>query len=188
MRYTVITLLVLCSCAGSAPRFTHQARGADTPPAEPVEQVADLTGELLVAPPDRTADRVIADNPESILPLVGMGEVPPPVVTEALIEQLPDSTEVTPPVKLRGPRREYQVQIAITPSSEEAEDFMERLTPLLDPEKVFIVFTSPYYRVRVGKKPTREAADDLLRRVHSLGYTGAMVIPITIMPDGGDGR
>ncbi|MFC1530144.1 SPOR domain-containing protein, partial [Gemmatimonadota bacterium] len=175
MKFTVITLLALCSCAGSVPRFTHQVREADTPPSAPVEQVADLTGELLVTPPDRTADRVIADNPESILPLVGMGEVPPPVATEALIEQLPDSTEVAPPVELQGPRREYQVQIAITPSAEEAEDFMERLTPLLDPEEVFIVFTSPYYRVRAGKKATRAAADELLQRVHGLGYTGAMV-------------
>jgi len=154
----------------------------------PAEQVADLTGELLVSPPDRTADRIIAANPESILPLVGMGEAPPPVEVEALIEQLPDTTEVAPPIELRGPRREYQVQVAITPSAEEAEDFMERLSPLLDPEEVFIVFTSPYYRIRVGKKPTRVAADELLRRVHGLGYTGAMVIPITITPDGGDGR
>ena len=188
MRYTVIALLLLCSCAGSTPRFTDSARESESMPSEPVEQVADLTGELLVASPDRSADRVIAGSPESILPLVGMGEAPPPVVAATLIEQLPDSIEVAPPIELRGPRREYQVQIAITPSAEEAEDFKERLTPLLDQEEVFIVFTSPYYRIRVGRKPTREAADLLLKRIHELGYTGAMVIPITIMPDERDGR
>jgi hypothetical protein len=181
-------LLLLCSCAASTPRFTDPVPDTELPAAGPVEQVADLAGELLVSPPDRNADRVIAGNPEAVLPLVGMGEAPPPVVTETLIEQLPDTTEVAPPVEVRGPRREYQIQIAITPSAEEAEDFKERLTPLLDPEEVFIVFTSPYYRIRVGKKATREAADELLSRVHELGYTGAMVIPITITPDEGDGR
>jgi hypothetical protein len=188
MKYSAAALLLLCSCAWSAPRFTDQTRAGDSQPLLPVEQVDDLAGELLVAPPDRSAERVIAGNPDAILPLVGMGEIPPPVEPETLIEQLPDTTEVAPPDELRGPRREYQVQIAITPSAEEAEDFKERLMPLLDPEEVFIVFTSPYYRVRVGKKETREAADELLRRVHGLGYTGAMVIPITIMPDGGDDR
>ena len=112
-----------------------------------------------------------------------MGDTPPPVITETLIEQLPDTTEIAPPIELRGPRREYQIQIAITPSAEEAEEFKERLTPLLEDEEVFIVFTSPYYRIRVGRKATREAADQLLRRVHELGYTGAMVIPVTITPD-----
>ena len=176
------------ACAGGTPRFTDPARVPASQPTEPVAQVADLTGELLVASPDRNADRVITGNPESILPLVGMGGAPPPVVVETLIEQLPDSTEVAPPVELQGPRREYQIQVAITPSAEEAEDFKERLAPLLDPEEVFIVFTSPYYRIRVGRKPTREAADTLLRRVHELGYTGAMVIPITITPDERDAR
>ncbi len=183
MRYTVVVLLVLCSCAGSTPRFTDQGRETESLPAEPVSQIADLTGELLVAPPDRNADRVIEENPDSILPLVGMGDAPPPVMTETLIEQMPDTTEVAPPIELRGPRREYQIQIAITPSADEAEEFKERLTPLLEEEVVFIVFTSPYYRIRVGRKATREAADLLLRRVHELGYTGAMVIPITITPD-----
>ncbi|MFC1627799.1 SPOR domain-containing protein [Gemmatimonadota bacterium] len=183
MRYTVIAFLVLCSCAGSTPRFTDPERVPESLPAEPVSQIADLTGELLVAPPDRNADRVIEENPESILPLVGMSEAPPPVITETLIRQLPDSTEVAPPIELRGPRREYQIQIAITPSADEAEEFRERLTPLLEEEEVFIVFTSPYYRIRVGRKATRKEADQLLLRVHELGYTGAMVIPITITPD-----
>jgi len=183
MKYAVVMFLLLCSCAGSTPRFTDQGQEAESMPAEPVSQIADLTGELLVAAPDRNAERVIEEDPDSILPLVGMGDAPPPVITETLIEQLPDTTEVAPPIVLRGPRREYQIQIAITPSAEEAEEFKERLTPLLEEEEIFIVFTSPYYRIRVGRKATREAADQLLQRVHALGYTGAMVIPITIMPD-----
>ncbi|MFC1500150.1 SPOR domain-containing protein [Candidatus Zixiibacteriota bacterium] len=187
MRYSVLTVLVLCACAGSTPRFTNQGQEPELLPAEPVSQIADLTGELLVAPPGRNADRVIEGNPESILPLVGMGDAPPPVITQTLVDQLPDSTEVAPPIELRGPRREYQIQIAITPSAEEAEDFKERLTPLLEEEEIFIVFTSPYYRIRVGRKATREAADQLLQKVHELGYTGAMVIPITITPDERDG-
>jgi hypothetical protein len=181
MRYFTALLLVVCSCAGGSPRFTDRTQQQEAPTL-PVVQVADLAGELLVAPPERSAEAVLLDNPESVLPLMGMGETPPPVATETL-QQLPDTTEVVAPVVERGPRREYQIQVAITPSAEEAEDFKERLTPLLEPEEVFVVFTSPYYRIRVGRKPTREAADQLLRKLHDLGYTGAMVIPITITPD-----
>jgi hypothetical protein len=181
MRYLTAALLLACSCAGSAPRFTDPAEQEQTS-LTPVVQVADLAGELLVSPPEKRAEQVLAENPESIFPLMSMGEAPPPVTTETLM-QLPDTTEVAPPVIDRGPRREYQIQVAITPSAEEAEEFKERLTPLLEGEEVFVIFTSPYYRIRVGRKPTREAADVLLRKLHDLGYTGAMVIPITITPD-----
>ena len=184
MRYLPAALLLVCSCAGSTPRFTDQAEQEQTS-LVPAVQVADLAGELLVAPPEKRAEQELTENPEAILSLMGMGEAPPPVTAEILM-QLPDTSEVAPPVVERGPRREYQVQVAITPSAEEAEEFEERLKPLLEGEEVFVVFTSPYYRIRVGRKPTRAAADVLLRKLHELGYTGAMVIPITIIPDRDD--
>jgi len=171
VRITSAVILLLVACAPSTPRFVPAAE-EPAEPEGPVAQVADLAGELLVSPPESRAEDVLAGNPEVVLFLVGIREsVPttrPPVMA---------------PSVQHGPRKEYQVQVAITPSAEEAQDFMERLTPLLEGEEPFIVFTSPYYRIRVGHKTTREAADQLLRRLNALGYTGAMVIPVTIQPD-----
>jgi hypothetical protein len=98
---------------------------------------------------------------------------------------MPDTSRVADQTLLRGPRKEYQVQVAITPSAEEAEDFKGRLGELLPEEDIFVIFTSPYYRIRVGHNVRREDADALLARLHGLGYTGAMVIPVTITPGGG---
>jgi len=175
--------VLLAACAPSTPRFVPADETAALEPEGPVVQEADLAGELLVSSPESRAEDVLARNPEVILPLVGIREgtqsTLPPVEVD-----LPDTTAVTAaPIVEHGPRKEYQVQVAITPSAEEAQDFVERLTPLLEGEEPFIVFTSPYYRIRVGHKPTREEADVLLRQLNNLGYTGAMVIPVTIQPD-----
>lgn len=177
-------IFLLGSCAPATPRFVDRTEMPAS--EEPVVQEADLAGELLVDPPEKRAEQVLAENPDIVLPLMGMGETPPPVAIET-ITQLPDTSVYMPPIPNRGPRKEYQVQVAITPSADEAEDFKERLKPLLEDEEVFIVFTSPYYRIRVGRKPTREAADLLLKKVQELGYTGAMVIPVTITPDSDGG-
>ncbi len=181
VRITSAVILLLVACAPSTPRFVPAAE-EPAEPEGPVAQVADLAGELLVSPPESRAEDVLAGNPEVVLFLVGIRESVPTTRPPVPVD-LPDTTEVMAPSVQHGPRKEYQVQVAITPSAEEAQDFMERLTPLLEGEEPFIVFTSPYYRIRVGHKTTREAADQLLRRLNALGYTGAMVIPVTIQPD-----
>ncbi len=180
----LLMFLMLCAaCTAIGPRFTD--RPAEEPASgEPVIQREDLAGELLVAPPPRRGEQVIVENPEAVLTLVGMGEQPTIVLPDTL-PPVPDTTSVVQRVPQRGPRKEYQVQVAITPSADEAEDFQERLGPLLPGEEVFVIFTSPYYRIRVGRKAKREDADKLLAKLQELGYTGAMVIPVTITPGGG---
>lgn len=176
-------LILTASCAGGTPRYT------DLPESEsradlPVAQREDLAGELLVAPPSRRGEQVIRENPEAVLSLVGMSEAAPVVLPDTL-PPIPDTSRIPETGLTRGPRKEYQVQVAITPSADEAEDFKERLGPLLPGEEPFVIFTSPYYRIRVGRKATRQEADLLLAKLHELGYTGAMVIPVTITPGGG---
>ena len=131
------------------------------------------------------------ENPERALRLTGLGEaapVPPTVVlppapdTTVVTAPVPDPSVATAPVLPAGPRKEYQVQVAITSSLEDAEALKERLEPLLPDEEVFIFFTRPYYRIRVGHNAAREGADRLLARVRELGYTRVMVIPVTIRP------
>ncbi len=170
--------LLLTACAGGTPRFTD--RPESTEPGEPVQQTADLAGELLVAPPERGAEQILQENPDRILTLAGMREVAPPM-TPVTLPPAPDTTAIrTRPVLPAGPRKEYQIQVAITPSLTEAEELQERLAPLLPGEEVFIFFTRPYYRIRVGHKTTRQEANDLLARLYDLGYTKAMVIPVTV--------
>jgi len=185
---TILTVLVLAGCAGGAPRFTDRP-GGEPASTEPAAQLADLEGELLSPPPERGAEEAIRSRPDAALPLMGMGEAPPPSRPVEL-PPAPDTTRTEPPQTAAPgvPRKEYQVQVAITPSADEAEEFVERLEPLLpEEEEVFVVFTRPYYRIRVGHKQRREEADELLARLQELGYTGAMIIPVTITP-GGEGR
>ena len=179
----LLILLVVSACAGGKPRFTNLPEQVQEEEG-PLVQKEDLAGELLVTPPARRGEQVIKENPVSILSLAGMAESTQIVMLDTL-PPMPDTSLVVETEPLRGPRKEYQVQVAITPSADEAEDFKGRLGELLEGEEVFVVFTSPYYRIRVGHKTRKEEADILLNRLHELGYTGAMVIPVTITPDGG---
>ncbi len=179
----VMAVVVLAAgCAGGSPRFTD--RPETTESAEPVAQTADLAGELLIALPERGAEQLLKENPDRVLTLTGMRDIAPPV-TPVILPPAPDTAAVrTRPVLPTGPRKEYQIQVAITPSLMEAEELQERLAPLLPQEEVFIFFTRPYYRIRVGHKPTRPEADALLAKLYQLGYTKAMVIPVTVLPPG----
>lgn len=176
-----LLLLVVSACAGGNPRFTDLPGQAQD---MPLVQKEDLAGELLVTPPARRGEQVISENPESVLSLAGMVESTQVVLLDTL-PPMPDTSRVIAAEPLSGPRKEYQIQVAITPSADEAEDFMGRLGELLEGEEVFVIFTSPYYRIRVGHNSVREEADLLLKKLHELGYAGAMVIPVTITPDSG---
>ena len=178
-----LLLLMVSACAGGKPRFTDlPGQGQDE--GMPLVQKEDLAGELLVTPPAQRGEQVISENPESVLLLAGMAESTQVVLLDT-IPPMPDSSQVVLAEPLSGPRKEYQVQVAITPSADEAEDFKGRLSELLEGEEVFVIFTNPYYRIRVGHNTKKEEADLLLKKLHDLGYTGAMVIPVTITPDDG---
>jgi len=178
-----LLLLIVAACAGGKPRFT------DLPGQVQEENVLlvqkeDLAGELLVSPPEKRGEQVISENPESVLSLAGMAQSTQVVLLDT-IPPMPDTSRVEIVESFRGHRTEYQVQVAITPSADEAEDFKGRLGELLEGEEVFVIFTSPYYRIRVGHNSKKEESDLLLKKLHDLGYTGAMIIPVTILPDSG---
>ena len=143
-----LLLLMVSACAGGKPRFT------DLPEQMQEEEMSlvqkeDLAGELLVTPPAWRGEQVISENPESVLSLAGMAESMQIVLLDTL-PPMPDTSQVVVVETLRGTRKEYQIQVAITPSAVEAEDFIGRLSELLEGEEVFVIFTSPYYRIRVG--------------------------------------
>ena len=72
-------LLLLTACAGAGPpRYTPRT---EAPAAENVDQEADLAGQLLTPPPERSAEQTMRELPETILPLVGMQAALPPPLT-----------------------------------------------------------------------------------------------------------
>jgi mRNA-degrading endonuclease toxin of MazEF toxin-antitoxin module len=181
LRLFPLLLLALAACAGAGPpRYTPRT---EAPAAENVVQEADLAGQLLTPPPERSAEQTMRELPETILPLVGMQAALSPPLTPVELPPAPDTTAVLLAPVITGARREYQVQVAITPSSQEAELLVEQLRPLVPGEDVFVFFTRPYYRIRVGHKAGREEADQLLQRLAELGYTRALVIPVTVNPE-----
>lgn len=176
----VTLMLAVGGCASSAPRYTD--RPATAAPAASTEQSDELAGELLVAPPERGAKEMIAARPEAVLPMAGVAAASAVPTVPVELPPAADTTRVFTPPPMSGPRKEYQVQVAITPSADEAEEFQQRLEPLLEGEAVFIVFTRPYYRIRVGHKTDRPAAEELLQALNKLGYENAMIIPVTVTP------
>ncbi len=178
----LLTAILLAGCAGAGPpRYVERPERLSAPVA--TEQSDDLTGQLLTSPPERSSDLTMREYPETALPLVGLGESTLPPVVPVELPPAPDTTAVAGAMAARDAHKEYQVQVAITPSAEEAESLMERLRPLLPEEEVFVFFTRPYYRIRVGRKATREEAEALLPRLTELGYTRALVIPVTVTPE-----
>ncbi len=179
--FGLLSLFLLVACAGAGPpRYTPQT---EAPVPENVAQEADLAGQLLTPPPERSAEQTMRELPESSLPLVGMQVALPRPPTPVELPPAPDTTAALLPPVITGAHREYQVQVAITPSSQEAEMLVEQLRPLVPGEEVFVFFTRPYYRIRVGHKTSREEADLLLQRLSELGYTRALVIPVTVNPE-----
>lgn len=177
-----LAAVLTSGCAGAGPpRYVERTERSAAPVA--TEQSADLAGQLLTAPPERSSEVTMREYPEAALPLVGLGESAPPPVVPVELPPAPDTTAVAGAVTAQGAYREYQVQVAITPSAEEAEDLVEHLRPLLPEEEVFVFFTRPYYRIRVGRKATRVEAEALLPRLTELGYTRALVIPVTVTPE-----
>lgn len=50
------------------------------------------------------------------------------------------------------------------------------------PEKVYVDYVSPYYKVRVGDCMTRAEAEMLRARARQLGYTGAFIVETMVKP------
>jgi hypothetical protein len=73
----------------------------------------------------------------------------------------------------------YRVQLFASTVREEAEGVADVVRGLFT-EKVYIDFSEPYYKIRVGNYATLEAAEAMRRRVAEIGYEDAWVIETTI--------
>lgn len=73
-------------------------------------------------------------------------------------------------------RRGYRVQIVSTQDVDQAEIVADRAMEFFN-QPVYIVFESPYYKVRVGDFLSDLDALDVERKARQNGYPGAWIVP-----------
>ncbi|BFN36874.1 SPOR domain-containing protein [Fidelibacter multiformis] len=73
-------------------------------------------------------------------------------------------------------RRGYRVQIVSTQDVDQAENVADRAMEFFN-QPVYIIFESPYYKVRVGDFLSDLDAMDVERKARQNGYPGAWIVP-----------
>jgi len=71
----------------------------------------------------------------------------------------------------------FRIQILFTQDIDQANQNRDSVAALLPEEWAYIVYDAPYYKVRVGNFQDRIAANPLLKRLISLGYGDAWIVP-----------
>ena len=87
------------------------------------------------------------------------------VVTTALPETIPG----------------FRVQILLTQEIDQAVQVKDSVDALLPDEWAYIVYDSPYYKVRVGNCEDRALANPLLKKLGSLGFKDAWIVPDNVL-------
>jgi hypothetical protein len=75
----------------------------------------------------------------------------------------------------------FRVQVLSTTSIEKANDIKNDMMLLLKDEATYVVFDSPYYKVRVGDYLSRAEANPMLKMLIEKGYTDAWVVPDKVL-------
>jgi hypothetical protein len=75
----------------------------------------------------------------------------------------------------------FRVQVLFTQEIEQANSTRDQLSPQTGDQWVYVVFDSPYYKVRVGNFADRSDAGVMLRNLVGLGYKDAWIVPDNII-------
>jgi len=71
----------------------------------------------------------------------------------------------------------FRVQVLFTPEIDQANQTRDELSNLLPEEWCYIVYDAPYYKVRVGDFREWTEANQMVKKLISLGYKDAWVVP-----------
>lgn len=71
----------------------------------------------------------------------------------------------------------FRIQIAMTKEISEANTIKSELTDLFPEQNVYVIFESPYYKIRLGNFPDRDSANKILSKIIDKGYKSAWVVP-----------
>ena len=75
----------------------------------------------------------------------------------------------------------FRVQVSFTDNIEQANKIKDDLSSLLANQPVYVVFESPYYKVRVGDFLSRPDANITLKTLIDRGYKDAWIVPDKVM-------
>lgn len=88
-----------------------------------------------------------------------------------------NAVEVALPETIPG----FRIQVLFTPEIQEATQIRDNLDASLPEEWTYLIFDSPYYKVRIGNFIERYEAQALLRRLVSIGFSEAWIVPDKII-------
>lgn len=75
----------------------------------------------------------------------------------------------------------FRVQILMTKEIEEANKLKTELNSILQDDWVYVIFESPYYKVRVGDFAVRGPANETLKYLIESGYKNSWIVPDKII-------
>ncbi|HMD13182.1 MAG TPA: SPOR domain-containing protein [Bacteroidota bacterium] len=75
----------------------------------------------------------------------------------------------------------FRVQVLFTQEIDEANRTRDSLSSVLPDDWIYIVYDVPYYKVRVGNFADRPSANQILKKLTTLGYTDAWIVPDNVI-------
>ncbi len=75
----------------------------------------------------------------------------------------------------------FRIQVLLTQDIDEAVRIRDSVESLLPEEWTYIVYDSPYYKVRLGNCEDRAAAGPLLKKISSFGFRSAWIVPDNVV-------
>lgn len=95
-----------------------------------------------------------------------------------LEEKKKESVEIKPKEKVNQEIiNGFRIQIAMTKEINEANTIKNDLINLFPEQNVYVIFESPYYKIRLGDFTDKESANRILPNIVDKGYKSAWVVP-----------
>ncbi|MBI5475483.1 MAG: SPOR domain-containing protein [Ignavibacteriales bacterium] len=85
--------------------------------------------------------------------------------------------KIAPPETIPG----FRAQVMFTPEIDEANQLRDSISNILPDEWNYMVYETPYYKIRVGNFIDRAEANMMVKRLTSLGFKDAWVVPDKII-------
>jgi len=77
----------------------------------------------------------------------------------------------------------FRIQVLLTQEIDDAVGVRDSLNALLSDDWVYVVYDSPYYKVRVGDYHERPEANALLKKLVGKGFRDAWIVPDNVIKD-----
>jgi hypothetical protein len=87
--------------------------------------------------------------------------------------------KIAPPETIPG----FRAQVMFTSEIEEANSVRDSISNILPEEWNYVVYETPYYKIRVGNFIDRADANMMVKKLSSLGFKDAWVVPDKIIKD-----